>query len=315
MLPTSSHSARISGVEVEQGFVGDGKVFIHVEKQADNSEKLMIYEAKNAFTGFFLNLFRDRKTTFTAREWAAKSQEKMPSDIDKERLIQNIKTAVSSSNIQKAREIFNKLVTTKKLDTSEAEAEVAEYLYKNPLYKPGPAATTPPSSQEPSNTAPKNGLDVPVTVESEFTRDTPLSKVACKSFIDASVRQLQSNLKSSNYGLILNNLKNYANDLGLKLTNNQIAALLTLLFLGADDSKFGDKPITQALLSHLDTGEVETSFTKEELQGFVELLIAMESTLKVTTPSPEQVRYLNTLRHIEENLNKQSNPAAVTNAS
>ena len=76
MLPTSSHSARISGVEVELGFVGDGKVFVKVEKQKDNSEKLMIYEAKNTFTGFFLNLFRDRKTTFTAREWAAKSQKK-----------------------------------------------------------------------------------------------------------------------------------------------------------------------------------------------------------------------------------------------
>jgi hypothetical protein len=41
----------------------------------------------------------------------------------------------------------------------------------------------------------------------------------------------------------------------------------------------------------------------------------MESTLKVTTPSPEQVRYLNTLKRIEANLPKQSNPAAVTNAS
>jgi hypothetical protein len=78
MQPTtnvSSHSDRITWVEIEKDFTGDGKVFVKVEKQEDNSEKLMIYEAKNAFTGFFLNLFRDRKTTFTAREWAAKSQE------------------------------------------------------------------------------------------------------------------------------------------------------------------------------------------------------------------------------------------------
>lgn len=272
MLPTSSHSARISGVEVELGFVGDGKVFVKVEKQKDNSEKLMIYEAKNAFTGFFLNLFRDRKTTFTAREWAAKSQEKMPSDIDKERLIKNIKTAVSPSCVESASQMLSKLVGEKKLDAEANEI-------------------------------------------SKSIQDIPLGKVACESFIDASVRQLQSNVKSSSYGWIRNNLRNYANELGLNLTDNQIAALLTLLFLGADDLKFGDKTITQALLSHLDTGEVETSFTKEELQGFVKLLIAMESTLKATTPTLDQVRYLNTLKRIEKNLNKQSNPAAVTNAS
>lgn len=305
MLPTSSHRARISGVEVEQGFVGDGKVFIHVEKQADNSEKLMIYEAKNAFTGFFLNLFRDRKTTFTAREWAAKSQEKMPSDIDKERLIQNIKTAVSSSNIQKAREIFNKLVTTKKLDTSEAEAEVAEYLYTNPLYKLGPAATTPPSSQEPSNTAPKNGLDVPVTVESEFTRDTPLSQDELAKKIWVSIEQL-SKIGASKItdDFFQNTIRKLDSDtlqgFDILMTHsvnvdftNQIAGFL---LLPSEESK-------------------ETTWGKKSLQAYVQALIVIESDNKTENPSPEQVRYLNTLRHIEENLNKQSNPAAVTNAS
>lgn len=275
MQPTSnvsSHSARISWVEIEKDFTGDGKVFVKVEKQEDKSEKLMIYEAKNAFTGFFLNLFRDRKTTFTAREWAAKSQEKMPAEIDKEKLIKNIKTAVSPSCVERAPQMLSKLVDEKKLDAAANEI-------------------------------------------SESIQDIPLGKDACKRSIGASVRQLQSNLKSSHYGLILKGLTNYTNDLGLKLTDKQIAALLVLLFLGADDLKFGDKPITQALLSHLDTGEVKTPWNKEELQGFVKLLIAMESTLKVTTPSPEQVRYLNTLKRIEENLNKQSNPAAVTNAS
>jgi hypothetical protein len=275
MQPTnnmSSHSARISRVEVELGFVGDGKVFVKVEKQEDNSEKLMIYEAKNAFTGFFLNLFRDRKTTFTAREWAAKSQEKMPAKIDKERLIQNIKTAVSPSCVERAPQMLSKLVDEKKLDAAANEI-------------------------------------------SKSIQDIPLSKVACKGSIDASVRQLQSNLKSSLYRLNLDGLTKYTNDLGLKLTPLQITALFGFLSLAADDSKFGEKAITQALLSHLDIGEEKQPWVKEELQGFVELLIAMESTLKVTTPSPEQVRYLNTLKRIEENLNKQSNPAAVINAS
>lgn len=268
----SSHSDRITWVEIEKDFTGDGKVFVKVEKQEDNSEKLMIYEAKNAFTGFFLNLFRDRKTTFTAREWAAKSQEKMPSAINKEKLIQNIKTAVSHSCVERAPQMLSKLVDEKKLDAAANEI-------------------------------------------SKSIQDIPLSKVACKGSIDASVRQLQSNLKSSLYSLNLFGLTKYTNDLGLKLTPLQITALFEFLSLAADDSKFGEKPITQALLSHLDTGEVKTHFKKEELQGFVKLLIAMESTLKVTTPSPEQVRYLNTLKRIEENLNKQSNPAAVTNAS
>ena len=44
---------RISEVNFEEGFTGDGKVFIEVQKQADNSEKLVIYEANNALTAFF----------------------------------------------------------------------------------------------------------------------------------------------------------------------------------------------------------------------------------------------------------------------
>ena len=197
MLPTSSHSARISGVEVELGFVGDGKVFVKVEKQKDNSEKLMIYEAKNTFTGFFLNLFRDRKTTFTAREWAAKSQKKMPEEIDKEKLIQNIKKAVSPSCVESAPQMLSKLVDEKKLDAAANEI-------------------------------------------SKSIQDTPLGKVACKSFIDASVRQLQSNVKSSLYGLNPNGLTTYADALGLELTFKQATVLFLFLSLGEDDSRFGE---------------------------------------------------------------------------
>jgi len=270
MQPTGS--PRISWVEIEKEFTGDGKVFIHVERGTDETEKLVIYEAKNAFTGFFLNLFRDRKTTFTAREWAATVQKKNPADIDKEKLIKNIKTAVSPSCVERAPQMLSKLVDEKKLDAAANEI-------------------------------------------SESIQDIPLGKVACGELIDASVRQLQSTLKSPLYGSGLDGLGKYVNALGIKLTPPQTTGLFIFLSLAVDDSKFGKKPITQALLSHLDTGGEKKSWEKEELQSFVKLLIAMESTLKATTPSPEQVRYLNTLKRIEENLNKQNNPAVVTNAS
>lgn len=270
MQPTGS--PRINWVEIEKEFTGDGKVFIHVERQAGETEKLVIYEAKNAFTGFFLNLFRDRKTTFTAREWAAARQGKLPETIDKEKLIQNIKTAVSPSNVENASLIFDKLVQDKKLDATSDEV-------------------------------------------SRYIQDTPLGKAACARLIDLSVKQLRSTLKSPIYSLDWDGLGKLATALNINLKMGEISALFAFLELKAGDSNFGEKQITQALLSHLDTGELKKSFRKEHLQAFVKLLITMESTLTATTPSPEQVRYLDTLKRIEENLNKQSNPTAVTNAS
>ena len=59
----------------------------------------------------------------------------------------------------------------------------------------------------------------------------------------------------------------------------------------------------------------EATSGKKCLQAYVQVLMFIESNNKTENPSPEQVRYLNTLKRIEENLNKQSNPAAVTNAS
>jgi hypothetical protein len=198
--------------------------------------------------------------------------EKNPADIDKEKLIKNIKTAVSPSCVERAPQMLSKLIDEKKLDAAANDI-------------------------------------------SESIQDIPLGKVACEKLIDASVRQLQSTLKSSLYGLNQKGLSNYVQDLGLAFSRIQTTALFAFLALAADDSKFGEKTITQALLSHLDTGEGKKSWNKEELPAFVKLLIAMESTLKAATPSPEQVRYLNTLKRIEENLNKQNNPAVVTNAS
>lgn len=74
--------------------------------------------------------------------------------------------------------------------------------------------------------------------------------------------------------------------------------------------------IVEPLLLYLDTSELPKAFEYwQVVQAFVELLSILESQPKTTISSPEQVRYLNTLKRIQENLNKQSNPAAVTNAS
>jgi hypothetical protein len=114
---------RISEVNFEEGFTGKGKVFIEVQKQADNSEKLVIYEANNALTAFFSNLFRIRSKTFTAREWAANIQGGSPEKIDREKLLQNIKQAASKNCIESAPEILNKLVAEKKLDAPDTEVK------------------------------------------------------------------------------------------------------------------------------------------------------------------------------------------------
>lgn len=128
-IPASAN--RISEVNFEEGFTGSGKVFIEVQKQADNSEKLVIYEANNVFTAFFLNYFRNPSKTFTAREWAANLQAATPEKIDKDKLIQNIKQAASKNCIESAPQILNKLVADKKLDAPEAE--VSKFINDLPL--------------------------------------------------------------------------------------------------------------------------------------------------------------------------------------
>ena len=113
---TTPASNRIQEVKFEEGFTGNGKVFVQVEKQADNSESLVIYEATNVVTAFFLNLFRNRAGTFTLREWAHRKLGDLPETFDKQRLTQNIKQVASMSCIETAPEILNKLISERKLD-------------------------------------------------------------------------------------------------------------------------------------------------------------------------------------------------------
>lgn len=110
---------RISDVKFEEGFTGNGKVFVHVEKQGDNSEKLVIYESNNALTAFFSNLFRNRSDTFTLREWAHRKLGDLPETFDKQRLTKNIKQLASKPCVETAPEILNKLISERKLDADE----------------------------------------------------------------------------------------------------------------------------------------------------------------------------------------------------
>ena len=110
---------RISDVKFEEGFTGNGKVFVHVEKQADSSERLVIYESNNALTAFFSNLFRNRSDTFTLREWAHRKLGDLPETFDKQRLTKNIKQLASKPCVETAPEILNKLILERKLDADE----------------------------------------------------------------------------------------------------------------------------------------------------------------------------------------------------
>ncbi len=110
---------RISDVKFEEGFTGNGKIFVHVEKQTDSSEKLVIYESNNALTAFFSNLFRNRSDTFTLREWAHRKLGDLPETFDKQRLTQNIKQIASKPCVETAPEILNKLISERKLDADE----------------------------------------------------------------------------------------------------------------------------------------------------------------------------------------------------
>ncbi len=124
---------RISDVKFEEGFTGNGKVFVHVETQADSSEKLVIYEANNALTAFFSNLFRNRSDTFTLREWAYRKLGDLPETFDKQRLTQNIKQLASKPCVETAPEILNKLISERKLYADETS--VSESIRFLPLGK------------------------------------------------------------------------------------------------------------------------------------------------------------------------------------
>lgn len=110
---------RISDVKFEEGFTGNGKIFVHVEKKSDNSERLVIYESNNALTAFFSNLFRNRSDTFTLREWAHRKLGDLPETFDKQRLTKNIKQLASRPCVETAPEILNKLISERKLDADE----------------------------------------------------------------------------------------------------------------------------------------------------------------------------------------------------
>jgi hypothetical protein len=116
---TSPIGSRISELKFEEGFTGNGKIFVHVEKQSDNSEKLVIYESNNALTAFFANLFRNRSDTFTLREWAHRKLGDLPETFDKQRLTQNIKQLASRPCVETAPQILNKLISERKLDADE----------------------------------------------------------------------------------------------------------------------------------------------------------------------------------------------------
>jgi hypothetical protein len=65
-MTSSAQTQRIAAIKFEDGFTGKGKIFVKVEKNSNNSEKLVIYE-RSGLTAFFTDIFRDRKNTFTLR--------------------------------------------------------------------------------------------------------------------------------------------------------------------------------------------------------------------------------------------------------
>ena len=89
MTPTAQTS-KIADLRFETGFTGDAKIFVKVEKASNGSENLVIYE-KSGIAAFFTDIFRDRRSTLTLREWAGNAQDCLPQTLNKERLTQNIK--------------------------------------------------------------------------------------------------------------------------------------------------------------------------------------------------------------------------------
>jgi hypothetical protein len=106
---------QITRVRFDDGFTGNAKIFVRVEKAADQSEQLVIYE-KSGIAAFFTDIFRDRSNTFTLREWAHRKLGDLPETINKEQLPANIKQLKSTQYIASAPEILNKLISERKLD-------------------------------------------------------------------------------------------------------------------------------------------------------------------------------------------------------
>lgn len=130
MTPTTQAS-KITELTFDAGFTGDAKIFVKVENAGSGSEKLVIYE-RSGIAAFFTDIFRNRRNTFTLREWASHKQGSLPKALNKERLTQNIKQIkqamkfavpqpVGQLQAGQAVEplglrVINKLVTDKKLD-------------------------------------------------------------------------------------------------------------------------------------------------------------------------------------------------------
>lgn len=113
-----AQTPQITQVKFDDGFTGDAKIFVRVEKAADQSEQLVIYE-KSGIAAFFTDIFRDRSNTFTLREWAHRKLGDLPETINKGQLTANIKQLVSPYYIASAPEILNKLISERKLDGND----------------------------------------------------------------------------------------------------------------------------------------------------------------------------------------------------
>jgi len=124
---------KIADLRFEAGFTGNEKIFVKVEKASSGSEELVIYE-KSGIAAFFTDIFRDRRNTFTLREWAGKAQDRLPQALDKERLTQNIKQIKQAMEVKLgptyalgatyeeaplAVKVINQLVAAQNLDSDE----------------------------------------------------------------------------------------------------------------------------------------------------------------------------------------------------
>jgi hypothetical protein len=114
---------KIADLRFEAGFTGNEKIFVKVEKDW-GCDKIVIYE-RSGIAAFFTDIFRDRRSTFTLREWAGKAQDRLPQELDKERLTQNIKQIKQAMLVKApptANEaplgltVINQLVEEKQLD-------------------------------------------------------------------------------------------------------------------------------------------------------------------------------------------------------
>ena len=114
-MTRTAQTTQITRVRFDDGFTGNAKIFVRVEKAADQSEQLVIYE-KSGIAAFFTDIFRDRSNTFTLREWAHRKLGDLPETINKEQLTANTKQLKSTQYIASAPEILNKLISERKLD-------------------------------------------------------------------------------------------------------------------------------------------------------------------------------------------------------